>query len=63
MATSIIPPFAAFFMNILSFSLNEELPAAGVFCAAATPAEVSAAVVNARMHNFEITVILVFIAL
>ena len=48
MATSIIPPFAAFFMKALSFTLTDELLAAGESCAMATPAMLSDATIRGR---------------
>src|SRR5215475_10285067 len=60
MATSIIPPFAAFFMKVLSFALSEELLLPGASCAVATPATLSAAITKGRAQNCEIIVILLF---
>src|SRR5439155_11833804 len=59
-ATSIIPPLAAFFMKVLYLAVSEEFLPAGVSCAAATPARLSAAIARERIQNCEITLILVF---
>src|SRR5262245_19032960 len=64
MATSIIPPFAAFFMKVLSFTLSDELLdlAAGSSCARATPDRLSAAITKGRTQNRKTVMILLFMA-
>jgi hypothetical protein len=62
MVTSIIPPFAAFFMKVLSFALNDEPSPVGVVSALAAPAKLIAPITKARTHNCETLRIFVFMA-
>jgi hypothetical protein len=55
MATSIIPPFAAFFMKALFFAL-------GGFGAMARPAKLNETTARARIPKREVVIILLFIA-
>ena len=58
-----MPPLAAFFMKVLSFSDNEELFPAGVaVCAIAAGPMLSAAVTEATIQNFDISKNFVFMA-
>jgi hypothetical protein len=61
--TSIVPPFAAFFMKILSFALNDEPSPVGVVSALVAPARLIAPITRARIHNCETIRILVFMVL
>src|SRR5262245_22521827 len=64
MATSIIPPFAAFFIKVLSLSLNDEpSPVTLVSAALTAPVRLIAPITKPRIHNCETTLILVFIIL
>src|SRR5262249_23907557 len=59
-ATSIVPPLEAFFMKVLSFSLNEELLGAGLSWAAATTAALSVAIARVTIQTCDINVLLIF---
>ena len=59
----LLPPLASFFMKVLSFTLSDELLAAGESCPMAAPATLSAATVRVRIQNCETIVILVFMTL
>src|SRR5215468_11932756 len=59
-----MPPFAAFFMKVLSLSLNDEpSPVTLVSAALTAPAMLIAPITKPRIHNCETTLILVFMVL
>src|SRR4029077_2907633 len=63
-ATSIIPPFAAFFIKVLSLSLNDEpSPATFVSAALIAPVRLIASITKPRINNCETILILVFMIL
>src|SRR5215472_19271133 len=55
-----VPPFAAFFMKVLSFSLNDEAPVEAVSAALTAPVRLIATIITASICNCETTLILVF---